>query len=535
MSVAPRRAAFSHAWLRPGFADLLVVFLVILVASIGGRRLFGDADAATHVATGSWILHHRQVPRVDPFSGTHPGAEWFAHEWLADLGSALLYRAGGWNGLVAAVALLVALPHVVLFRFLVRRGDDVLAAFGAVVAAAATASSHWLARPHLLTVVCLVLWTVTLESVVARRSGSRLLLWLPPLALLWANLHGGFLVAFGVLLCYGLGEVVALQAAPSPERAGAPGSRSLVRPLVAAGVVAAACTLLNPWGWRLPAHLISFFTIHGPALKATTEFAPAAADDRAGLALFVFTGLCIAGVVCGLRAAPFPSQAALRGAARPGRGPTGPFHPGTLLALALTTAMAFASIRHVELMTLFGALVISGGVSSLLRARSDGPTRDQLAALRLREERSGGAYAVAAIVIVWILAILGLLPRAGFDPGQFPVGAVAALKRDGTVPAGPVFTPDVWGGYLILEWPQARVFVDGRWDMYGDEFFKRYADIYMARPGWSEALVSMGVTLAILPRDAPLVEAMEGHPDWVRQRADETSTVFRRRGLSEGS
>ena len=184
MSVAPRRAAFSHAWLRPGFADLLVVFLVILVASIGGGRLFGDADAATHVATGSWILVHRQIPRVDPFSGTHAGAEWFAHEWLADLGSALLYRAGGWNGLVAAVALLVALPHVVLFRFLVRRGDDVLAAFGAVVAAAATASSHWLARPHLLTVVCLVLWTVTLESVVARRSGSRLLFWLPPLALL---------------------------------------------------------------------------------------------------------------------------------------------------------------------------------------------------------------------------------------------------------------------------------------------------------------------------------------------------------------
>src|SRR5204862_20937 len=161
-------------------ADLLVVFLVILVASIGGGRLFGDADAATHVATGSWILDHRQIPRVDPFSGTHAGAEWFAHEWLADLGSALLYRACGWNGLVAA------------------------------------------------------------------------------------------------------------------------------------GIVAAACTLLNPWGWRLPAHLISFFTIHGPALKATTEFAPAAADDRAGLALFIFTGLCIAGVVCGLR-----------GAERPGRGPTG--------------------------------------------------------------------------------------------------------------------------------------------------------------------------------------------------------------------
>jgi len=535
MRDVPQRAAAAHAWLRPGFVDLLAVFLVILVASIGGHRLFGDADAATHVATGSWILHHRQVPRVDPFSGTHPGAEWFAHEWLADLGSAILYRAWGWNGLVAAAALLIALPHVVLFRFLVRRGDDVLAAFGAVVAAAATASSHWLARPHLLTVLCLVLWTVTLETVVDRRSEPRLLFRLPPLALLWANLHGGFLIAFGALVGYGVGEILATSAPRWPQGAGTSRSRSLVGPLLTTGVAAAACTLLNPWGWRLPVHLISFFTFHGPALAATTEFAPAAADDRAGVALFVFTGLCIAGVTCGLRAAALEKGAPGSGAARPGRIPKGRFHPGTLLALALTTAMAFASIRHVEVMAIFGALVISGGVSSLLRVRCDRPTRDQLAALRLREERSGGAYAVAAIVIVWILAILGLLPRAGFDPGQFPVGAVAALKQDGTVPKGPVFTPDVWGGYLILEWPQARVFVDGRWDMYGDEFFKRYADIYLARPGWSEALVSMGVTLAILPRDAPLVDAMGGSPDWVRQRADETSIVFRRREALQGS
>lgn len=42
----------------------------------------------------------------------------------------------------ADLPFLIALPHAVLFRFLVRRGDDVLIAFGAVVAAAATSSSH---------------------------------------------------------------------------------------------------------------------------------------------------------------------------------------------------------------------------------------------------------------------------------------------------------------------------------------------------------------------------------------------------------
>ena len=96
-------------------------------------------------------------------------------------------------------------------------------------------------------------------------------------------------------------------------------------------------------------------------------------------------------------------------------------------------------------------------------------------------------------------------------------------------PTGPVFTPDIWGGYLILEWPEARVFVDGRWDMYGDEFFRQYADIYLARPGWSEALAAAGVTLAILPRDAPLVEPMQASVDWARRNEDDAAVVFQRR------
>ncbi len=517
MSGAGGRASAARAWLQPGFTDLLGLFLTVLVVLIGGHRLFGDADAATHAATGLWILEHREVPKIDPFSATRAGAGWFAHEWLADLGSALAYRACGWNGLVAAAALVITLAHVLLFRFLVRRGDDVLAAFGAVVAAAATASSHWLARPHLLTVLFLVIWTITLEQVVHGRWGRRALLALPPLALVWANVHGGFLVAFGVLACYVIGAAVA-------GRAG----RSLLPPLLGTFAGAAVCVLVNPWGWRLPRHLIAFFTFHGPALRNTSEFAPAAVDDRAGVALFVFAGLCATGIACGLRA-----SAAERGGRAienlPACGALGPFHPGTLLALALTTVMALASIRHVEVMVIFGALVVSGGLSPFLRLKADPEMRAYLAALRFREERRGGAVVASALILVGILAFLDLLPSAGFDPAQFPVSAVAALKRSGTAPAGPVFAPDVWGGYLILEWPQARVFVDGRWDMYGDEFFKRYADIYLARPGWSSALEETGVTLALLPRDAPLVEAMKGSADWVRWRADETAVVFRRR------
>jgi len=502
MNVAGGPTPAARAWLRPGFTDLLGLFLIVIVALIGGRRLFGDADAATHVATGSWILEHQKVPKVDPFSGTRAGAEWFAHEWLADLASALAYRACGWNGLVAGAAMVIVLAHVLLFRFLVGRGDDVLVAFGAVVAAAATASSHWLARPHLITVLFLVIWTLVLEQVVRVRWRRRALMALPPLALVWSNVHGGFLLAFAVLACYGLGVCLA-------GRAG----RSLLPPLVAAFAGSGLCVLVNPWGWRLPRHLVAFFAFHGPALRATSEFAPVAAD-RAGIALFLFAALCAGAIACGLRGALVP------------------FHPGTLLALALTTAMAFRSIRHVEVMVIFGAIVISGGLSPFLRARVDPQTRSQLEALRVREGSCGGGVVAAGLAVLWALAVLGFLPRAGFDPAQFPVGAVEALKRSGPAPAGPVFAPDVWGGYLILEWPEARVYVDGRWDMYGDEFFERYSDIYLARGVWSSALDEAGVTLVLLPLDAPLAAAMRASGDWILWHADGTTLVFRRRADS---
>ncbi len=484
--------------LRPGFTDLLGVFLVLLVALMGGDRLFGDADAATHIATGQWILRNRQVPRVDPFSGTHAGAPWFAHEWLADLGMAIVHRLCGFEGLVAAAAVLIGLAHLLLFRFLVRRGDDVLAAFGAVVAAAATASSHWLARPHLLTVLFLVVSALRLEEVVHRLRPVRSLLLLPLLALLWANMHGGFLVLFGVLGCYVVGSAVV------------PGDRMFVRPLLLTGAGCAAAILVNPWGWLLPRHLLAFFTVHGAALGATSEFAPAAAD-RAGVALIVFCALSVAGVAGGWR-----------GRATSPR----PYHPSTLLALALTTVMAFTSIRHVEVMVIFGAMVISGGVSFLARRHAGPEWGALLAALRKRETGGGGAVAGASFLIVCLLACTGGLPRAGFSPASFPVEAVAALRSHGA-PAGPVFTPDVWGGYLILEWPEARVFVDGRWDMYGDRFFQRYADIYLGRDGWSEGLREAGVTLAILPLDAPLVPILRSSPDWERLWEDGTAVVFR--------
>ncbi len=50
-----------------------------------GARLLNDPDVYWHIAVGRWIVEHRAVPHVDPFSATMAGAPWIAKEWLSQL------------------------------------------------------------------------------------------------------------------------------------------------------------------------------------------------------------------------------------------------------------------------------------------------------------------------------------------------------------------------------------------------------------------------------------------------------------------
>jgi hypothetical protein len=501
-------ADVTTRFFRPTLGDLLGIQILFLVVVAGGLRLFGDGDAATHVATGRWILAHHAVPRVDPFAAPGAAGEWFAHEWLAAVGMAVVHDALGWPGIAWIAALLIATAHVLLYRHLIRRGDDALVALVAVEIAALAASAHWLARPHLVTALLLVIWTMLLEDVVAGRRGAAWLAALPPLAALWANLHGGFLVGLAVLIFYIGGLAVATRRGDGATRA-----RRLLPRVALAALVSAAATLANPRGWHLHAHLIGFFLHRGPALAHTSEFEPANFGDRAGLALLALFVATAAAVALGLVA---------RSAGPP------PFHPATLVACAATGLMAVRTIRDVEIAAVFGALLISGGLSRWLAARARPGSSGPLDALRRHEAGAGGGLFACALALTGVLAVTGPFPSTGFDPAHFPVAAVERLRQSGVVPDGPVLVPDFWGGYVTLNWPGAVAYVDGRWDMRGDAAFERYATIMAARPSWDRLLSDAGIRWALLPPDVPLAAALGSDRGWRLVSADPSALAFRR-------
>src|SRR5690349_6396278 len=194
--------------LMPSLTDVAFLMpLVFLFSSMAGvRSLLSDGDTGWHIRIGDWILAHRAVPRTDMFSFTMPGQPFFAWEWLWDAGASWIHQRWGLAGVVLVSMFVICLTFCLLFRIVNRRCGNPLLAIALTVLAAAGSTIHWLARPHLFTMLFTVVFLAILERV--REGRTKLLWWLPLLTILWANIHAGFLAGIIILGAYGAGELV---------------------------------------------------------------------------------------------------------------------------------------------------------------------------------------------------------------------------------------------------------------------------------------------------------------------------------------
>src|SRR6185437_9442720 len=134
--------------------------------------------------------HH--VPHRDIFSYTRFVQPWIAHEWLSEVLLYLIFRVTGWAGLIVTFALVIAATFFLLYRQCA--GKPYVAGLIVALGAVATIPS-WGVRPQMLSLVLAAIFLGLLGK--AERAGPnelRFLWWMPPLLLLWVNLHGGFLL-----------------------------------------------------------------------------------------------------------------------------------------------------------------------------------------------------------------------------------------------------------------------------------------------------------------------------------------------------
>jgi hypothetical protein len=490
---APRYdAARAAVWQRlvpswPLIAGLL--FFARLIAT--KRALLNDPDTYLHIAAGRWMLAHHALPLHDPFSHSMPGAAWVCGEWLAELALAASYRLGGWGGVIVLTAACGAAALALLAHFLLRRLPP-LPALVAVAAAAELLEPHMLARPHILALPLLVLWSALLLA--ARDAGRGPPFAALPVMTLWANLHGSFL--FGLALAAFLGCEAVL-------RPGAPTRRAEALRWGGFTLAATVAALLTPHGlvgvlqpvrlMLMPALQSSFGEWLGPNFQQSPD-----------LELWLL-GAVFVGFTTGVR------LPAMR----------------LVLLLGLIHLM-LQHVRHADLLATVGPLAIAA------------PLGRRLAGL-LPSSRSGlGGWfarlaqpaALPAALLMLVLAAAPAMPLvvdplARGDDAVTPAAALAGAQAMGLT--GPVLNSEAFGGYLAFR--GVPDFIDGRIEMYGNDFLARdLAAERGDRAALLRLLARYQIAWALVQRHSAEAAALRDLPGWRRVYADDDAVVYRRAG-----
>ena len=412
----------------------------------------GDPDTYWHLASGQWMLDHREILRTDIFSSTVSGQPYSVGEWLGAIVLTLVFNAGGWAGLAIFRALLVAIAAFFLARLARRGGAPLVAALLVVVWAFVFSKTRWTDRPAIFT---FVLFPVVLDLLYSARSGSRrALIAIPPLLLLWANLHGGYAIGLAVILAFTV-EATLLRRrdlAPFAITLGAALLLSFVDPETF-GVAGAAGHALAP-------------------PRFISEEAPPDVLEPSG---FIFAAFVLAALGAALL-----------------------YGGGLLDALLLIPLLwlALTAQRHLGFFVFAATpFVAVGAARAYARVRAK--------RVPLRPLPAPVAAALAVLLCAGALASAVGTPSAP-DEHAYPTGAVAALKTG----SGTLLNEYDWGGYLIYRVPERKVFVDGRLFPFYPAVLLDYRDATELRPEWRDVLTKYDVREVLLVPARPLAVAL---------------------------
>jgi len=482
----------------PSIADILFVSVFLLLALRMGQGLLSDADTGYHIRAGEYILETHTVPKQDIFSYTTPPLPWTAHEWLSEVIMAVIHKAAGLTGLVTFFSFVIAFTYYLLFRILRAQGGNILTATAVMLLVVASSQIHWLARPHIFSLLLLVLWYFVLDEYQYR--DKNYLYIFPPVMLLWVNLHGGFiigLVLIGVYLVINL-----LKALLSFE-----GEKIvLARKTKALGLALAACLLVsivNPDGY----HILLFpfkLTSSKFIMDRVSEFLPPNFHEPLPFKYLFFFMLALLAVS--------PRRLNLI----------------ELALLLLFTNMALYSARYIPLFAIMAAPVLLRQFDSLVD-QWDGKWanfvkgRDKRLAATDASAR-GFLWPVAALLLVGTFVLNGELVYR-FDKNAKAVEAVEFMKE--THLSGNMFNNDEIGDYIIYaSWPDYRVFFDGRSDMYGVDRIKEYEKVTGIKTGWEGVLEKYDVNWIIFNTDSVLSRFLLQRDDWKLIYADKVASIF---------
>ncbi len=596
------------------FILLFAAFVFCLLTPVS------DPDFFWHLATGRWIWEHRELPSGDPFSYTTSlkAQEDFLRAriiltqyWLANIIQYGTYKLGGYSGIIALRLLVFSLTLFISFLHLRKKGLSVTASVVILLPLSYVLINFTGDRPNQMTFLFLALFLYLIESIrqvkevrqveaeevkqvekVRQVEDKKKLLnlnlnlnlnlslnlnlfFLPIVMVIWANIHGGFILGAAISGIYMVSELLRVALGKIASRsAGNDGeevrqvrqveevrqaeakkkllnlnlnlSRNLNLNLVITSALTILAGFLNPNGYNVLYSLVwetsAAYTTHVTETMTPFSFISLGTYRYVYMtALFLVpAGLSILvrlfldnppSSPLNLRGEQRGVALNLRGGVEGLRGEQRGVILADLLLLVFFGVLSFAGIRYIPLM----ALAMTPVIASLIPH------------IRLRLPAGifmpGIAIVSAMIWAVFSYYPLTILKKPLLDE-YYPEDAVRFIEREGL--KGRLFNSYDWGGYLLWRfYPEKLVFADGRGlsqgaflvyqtvmagskaDMAGKPAYKAILDAYSVG---NILISSIDVRGGIIP----LISAIADDREWSLIYYSKNCLLFSRERLEPG-
>lgn len=502
MNATPRRGISPVGVLVAAFWAVAVLPATLLPMT--------DPDTFWHIRVGREIIERGSIPTVDTWSIVGAGRAWVSQDWLSNVAMAGAHELGPTAVSVAYGLMAAAAIAILWFAIRVRRPDiGPLPRVGWLIFGLVLAAPTLGARVQVVDLLLAAASIWILWSYLAWRR-TRWLMALPPVAVLWVNLHAGFplLFLFGGAIVVG----EALDRLASRRAQGEPLTwMEQFRLLVALGASALAL-VLNPNGWAIYAYPFDTLQI-GALSRFVGEWQPASLGAPSGqlLAAFVVVGVLPA-LALGWRTA----------------------RSADVLILLGLVVMAVSAVRFLLVTGPIAATIVCVVISGPLAGTGIG-TRLGRAASRLRHPVGGARRIVNAALVLAVVTLGVALVAVRIGPAgqvsaiadEYPVNAVRWL---GSQPERRVFNRYEWGGYLGLELADRPIFIDGRADIYGDPLILEYVETISVNLNPQVTFDRYDIDAVLYPTQSVLGTWLDEQDGWTRSYEDDSAAVWTRHG-----
>jgi hypothetical protein len=454
-------------------------YLLFLAMLLKNSFSYLDPDFGWHLKVGEETYINKEVPRINHYNYIFPESEnfWVNHEWLSDYLIFLVYDNFGYIVLNLIFALLVLATLYIVNRFIIKEiiKNEKVVYFLLPLELIGLKAMF----PHLgvrvqeisllfLSLLLIIIYFFEKRALKNKRGYWKTLFFLIPLFYLWANLHAGFLLGMALLFFY-LGVKLAERILCLWKNTklkvflnkffnfkGKISRKAWVLFLLFS-VLASLSTLFTPYGLSLYDFLHSY--TNTAYLNLISEWLPQFRYP------FMYWQLLYIGLVASVLIIALISTKEKK------------IKPWEFALVLLFIILSIKSKRHFPLLFFISLPFL---IESLYQ--------DFKVLLPSRSNNKLNLFLKSYISILLICVILMTSLNINFTSRPFesfchhyPCGAIIFLKERDDLLEANIFNHYGWGGFLIHEYPERPLFIDGRLpqkELKGHSYIEEYGSFY---------------------------------------------------------